>query len=242
MKRLGGRGKRIGDPGGAGRRRRLRRALLAGVLAAGTALVVHALWQPVKADLAQALLEDAWTRAQAGEPQPRPWPWADTWPVARLSIATGVAAAESGEDLDAGGASGSVVGGSGSLSLVVLAGAHGRTLAFGPGHLDGSARPGEEGNVVIAGHRDTHFRVLRDLEPGDELELEAPHGERRRYRVAAARVVRYDDTSALAPTADRLTLVTCWPFDALHPGGPLRYVVTAEAVAPIPATATSPTG
>lgn len=196
-------------PGGiaSSPRRRAALALAAAALVAalvGGGLVVHAAWIPLKAELAQALLERAWVRAEEGVDRPVPWPWADTWPVARLRLA-------------------------GGEPLVVLAGASGRTLAFGPGHLDGSARPGEGGNVVIAGHRDTHFRALRELEPGDRLELRAPDGTVRLYRVARAAVVHHTDATALAPTAaPRLTLVTCWPFDALHPGGPLRYVVVAE--------------
>ncbi len=184
----------------------------------GAALLVHGLWIPAKAALAQVLLERAWRRALAGETRPRPWPWADTWPIARLLLP---AEEPDGEPVD----------------LVVLAGASGRTLAFAPGHLDGSARPGEDGNVVLAGHRDTHFRALDRLAPGDEVVLEFPAAGaaasdpavRRRYRVAAARVADKSRTDLLADTAvPTLTLVTCWPFDAVVPGGPLRYVVSAR--------------
>ena len=186
--------------------RRRRRAGAALVAAAGAALLVHGLWIPAKAALAQVLLRDAWERAAAGEVRPRPWPWADTWPVARLGLP---------------GADG---------PLVVLAGASGRTLAFGPGHLDGSARPGAPGNVVLAGHRDTHFRALERLRPGDLVTLEPPAGPARRYRVVHAAVHDRRDTAPLAQDADdRLTLVTCWPFDAVAPGGPLRWVVVASA-------------
>lgn len=188
------------------RRRRAAVALAAALAVAGAAVVVHAAWIPVKARVAQVLLAVAWERAAEGTAQPRPWPWADTWPVARLTLPAGE-------------------------PLVVLAGASGRTLAFGPGHVDGTARPGETGNVVLGGHRDTHFRVLRDLAPGDELRLETPAGAVLRYRVTGSAVVHYTDTTPLAEgPGDRLTLVTCWPFDALHPGGPLRYVVAAEGV------------
>jgi sortase A len=198
---------------GSGRRRR--QATLAVVAAglAGAALVAQGLWIPAKAVLAQVLLERAWNRALAGEAHPRPWPWADTWPVARLILPPGKL-------------------GDRSRNLIVLAGASGRTLAFGPGHLDGSALPGDDGNVVLVGHRDTHFRALASLTFGDEVVLETlgPDGtpRRRRYRVAGAEVVDKSRTDLLAETArPTLTLVTCWPFDAVVPGGPLRYVVTA---------------
>ncbi|HMB55524.1 MAG TPA: class GN sortase [Thermoanaerobaculia bacterium] len=174
----------------------------------GLMLAVKAAWIPAKAQVAQVLLARAWSAAEAGEARPRPWPWADTWPVARLTLP-------------------------GGESLIVLAGASGRTLAFGPGHLDGTARPGDDGNVVVAGHRDTHFRPLAGLAPGEELVLESPGGDLRRYAVVAAEVVDEHDVRSLAPSDDdRLTLVTCWPFDAVEAGGPLRYVVTAVATVP----------
>ena len=182
------------------------RALVLLLAAAGLLLAARGLWIPAKAALAQVLLAGAWERAAAGEARPRPWPWADTWPVARLTLP-------------------------GRPPLVVLAGASGRTLAFAPGHVDGSAAPGERGNVVVAGHRDTHFRALAGLAVGDELVLEAPGGAPRRYRVTETAVVDHRDTRPLLPAAGpRLTLITCWPFDAVRPGGPLRWVVVAEGM------------
>ena len=61
-----------------------------------------------------------------------------------------------------------------------------------------------------------------------EFELEAPDGRRRRYRVARTEVRHARETEVLASTDDRLTLITCYPFDAVQVGGPLRFVVTAE--------------
>jgi sortase A len=83
---------------------------------------------------------------------------------------------------------------------------------------------------VVTGHRDTQFRFLKDLAPGDELGLVGPDGARHRYVVMDALVVDERDTSVLAETGEaRLTLVTCFPFDAVVPGGPLRYVVRAAS-------------
>jgi sortase A len=82
---------------------------------------------------------------------------------------------------------------------------------------------------VIGGHRDTHLAFLRDLEAGAEIVVERPDGSRRRYRVDETRVLDKRDVWVLeneGPT--RLTLITCYPFDALRAGGPLRYVVTAS--------------
>ena len=98
------------------------------------------------------------------------------------------------------------------LSAIVLNGSDARTLRRGPGHLENTALPGESGNVVIAGHRDSFFRSLRDVQFGDDIFLEAPQG-RFHYRVASLRVTNSHDVSVLEPTdAEVLTLITCYPF------------------------------
>jgi sortase A len=103
-------------------------------------------------------------------------------------------------------------------------------MAFGPGYIEGTALPGMPGNTAISGHRDTHFAMLKDLVVGDELWLETVSG-RALYRVASTEIVDKGDTRALDQHGpDRLTLVTCYPFDAIVPGGPLRYVVMADKV------------
>jgi sortase A len=164
----------------------------------------HAMWIEAKARLAQHLVRRAWAEEQAGGGDVRPWPWADTHPVARLVVP--------GQDVD----------------LLVLDGASGRTMAFGPGHMSGTPLPGEVGNAVVSGHRDTHFAFLRRLRAGDVLLVERRDGRRRRYVVSRALVVDRRDTWVVEETDDtRLTLVTCYPFDAIRPGGPLRYVVSA---------------
>ncbi len=190
---------------------------LAGLWFTGQGAWIHA-----KAMLAQVLLEDAWSETLvSGEPVP-PWPWADTWPVARLRVEIGEEAdAETGAQANAE---------ADTVDLIVLAGDSGRTLAFGPGHTSGSAAPGEPGTTVISGHRDTHFRFLERLRPGARLELTAPGGTTR-YRVSTTRVVDSRRFGLRDPgRGKRLVLVTCWPFDAISPGGPLRYVVEAEPI------------
>ncbi len=88
------------------------------------------------------------------------------------------------------------------------------------------------GNSVIGAHRDTHFAFLQWLEAGDELEVETPTGFVQVYKVTEREVVDKDDTWLLdsLPGETRLTLVTCYPFNAISAGGPLRYVVSAEKV------------
>jgi sortase A len=92
----------------------------------------------------------------------------------------------------------------------------------------GTPLPGTDGNVALAAHRDTHFRFLRDVQPGEELWLELPSGMVQRYQVQTLSVVDERDTRLLETPGSWLTLVTCYPFDALVPGGPLRYVVQAR--------------
>lgn len=191
--------------------RSLRAWLLLALSFLGGALAARGLWVPAKAALGQALLERAWHRLEAGDPDPRPWPWADTRPVARLELPRR------------------------GMELVVLEGASGQALAWGPGWVATSAPPGSAGHVVLAGHRDTSFRVLEHLEMGEPVVLESPVGPRV-YRVVESRVVHLRDTSVLAPSGSpRLTLITCWPFDALSAGGPWRWVVVAEPGPYLPA-------
>lgn len=175
------------------------------VLTAGAAFLGQGAWIFAKAQVAQVLLVRAWEATLAGERGVKPWPWADTWPVARLTVPR--------------------LG----VEEIVLAGGNGEAMAFGPGHLGTSAAPGSAGNVALAGHRDTHFRFLRDLQPGDEIVLEAADRRSSRYQVIATAVVDFRDRRPLAASLEpTLTLITCYPFDGLVPGGPQRYVVRAR--------------
>ncbi len=181
-------------------------AVVAVLLGVGLWHVGHGVWIPAKARLAQHLLHRAWARTLAGESEVKPWPWADTWPVARLRVP--------GHGVD----------------LIVLAGVSGRTLAFAPGHAPASAVPGEPGTAIVTGHRDTHFRFLEHVKPGDEVLLEVPGRPPSRFRVRQVSVVdsRTAVIASAAPSAG-LVLLTCYPFHALAPGGPLRYAVVADA-------------
>lgn len=187
--------------------RRVRLALAIALLALGGWQFGRGAWLQAKAWLAQVLIAQAWQRTLAGDARAKPWPWADTWPVARLSVP------------------------SLGIERYVLEGADGAALAFGPGHLRGTALPGEQGNSVIGGHRDTHLAFLRRLAPGAQIVVETRSGGRRRYAVRYTQVLdRYDIWATRQEGPARLTLVTCFPFDALRAGGTQRYVVWAYAV------------
>jgi sortase A len=180
-------------------------ALIALLGCAGLGFFGNGLYIFAKARLAQVLLHSAWMRTQSSGTPVKPWPWADTHPVARL-----IAPAQ---DAD----------------LLVLSGASGRSLAFGPGHLPGSVNPGDPGNSVIVAHRDTHFRFLQRVAAGDALLVEGQDGARRRFLVRRTYVADFRALNIPRDTpVPTLTLVTCFPFDAVNPGGPWRYVVVAE--------------
>jgi sortase A len=187
----------------------VRGALAAVLLLLGAWQAAEAVRIPAKAWLAQRLLERAWSATAAGGTPVQPWPWADTWPVARLRVP------------------------SAEVDLIVLDGASGPTLAFGPALAAGGARFGQRGASVVAGHRDTHFRFLRALRAGDAIEVEDAHGVTERFVVTSAEVADSRASSLRTDAVERaLVLVTCWPFDAVAPGGPLRYVVTAFPALP----------
>ncbi len=109
----------------------------------------------------------------------------------------------------------------------VVEGTSDQALRMGPGHMSTSAMPGRSGNVVVAGHRDTHFRVLKDIAVGDEIRLD----ERDKtfvYRIVETRVVSPRDTSVLRPGPRKtLTLVTCYPFTYIG-RAPKRFIVRAR--------------
>ena len=160
-----------------------------------------------KAQLAQYLLDDAWQKHLQDGQAHRPWPWADTSPVARLVFPQ--------QD----------------KKLVVLAGASGRNLAFGPAHMSASVQPGHTGVSVIGGHRDTHFSFLREVELGEQFLLQSRDGGLQWYQIVQIQVTDVRD-SEISLQADEpvLALVACYPFNALDSGGPLRYLVIAKRV------------
>ena len=183
------------------------RSFLALILAiAGAVLFGQGIYVHAKAMLAQVLLQRAFAETIATGHAVKPWPWADTWPEARITVAR--------------------IG----ASAIVLAGSSGQALAFGPGHVELTPDAGERGVAVYAAHRDTHFRFLRDIAIGDEIDVTRSDGRTFRYRADATSVVRFDQ-SGIDPLADGYALVlsTCWPFDALTPG-PQRYLLHATMI------------
>lgn len=176
------------------------------LLGAGLVLVGQGLWIPVKAAVAQVLLQRAFTESLRTGTAVKPWSWADTWPVARVAVPRL------------------------HRSIIVLHGSSGQALAFGPGHLERTAEPGEPGTAVFSAHRDTHFDFLGDVGIGDDIVVTRRDGTDRTFRVTHTTVERWD-SAQIDLSGRRLVLSTCWPLNAKVPG-PLRYLVHAEMLEP----------
>jgi sortase A len=191
----------------------MKRATVAAVLGAvlllpGSFLLARAGWVKAKGAVGEVLIHRALASTLKDGTPRSPWSWADMQPIARLTVPR--------------------LG----IERPVLSNASGSALAFGIGHIDGTAGPATAGNCVVAGHRDSWAAFLDDLRVADNIIVEAP-GRRAVYRVAGTSVVRFDDARVLRDEGDdRLTLVTCWPFRGwLH--SPWRYVVRARRVEPV---------
>ena len=184
-----------------------RRAVSALLLIGGLVLASQGLWIQAKAQLAQVLLQQAWQRTLADGQPHKPWPWADHWPVAQLSLPD--------------------QSGSGGNDIIVLEGDGGNVLAFAPGHNPRSGLLQDARTTIISAHRDTHFSNLGHLQDGQIITLQTAT-QHARYVIEHQRVIdsrQYD----LNIQADQgLLLVTCWPFNSLNSGGPMRYLVSAR--------------
>lgn len=174
-----------------------RKILAIFLFSAGMGFILAGSWIPLKAQLAQYLIHRAWEKSVPTNP----WPWADVQPIAELKIPRL------------------------NRSWYVMSDSSGEALAFGPG-LHGSQA--ESNTKIVAGHRDTHFSDLENVKTKDLL-LWQKHGDKTlRYRVDSTAIIDIRDGALQTDFDDQqLLLVTCYPFDASVPGGPLRYVVRA---------------
>lgn len=180
------------------------------VAIAGLMLVGKGFYLKTKAEVSQVLLKRSFEAHLHGATNVKPWPWAD------FSTEAEITAPRIGQ------------------TAIVLSGASGEALAFGPARLANTPAPGELGTSVIAAHRDTHFRWLKDVRPGDLLVITRKDGTNLTFRAGPGRIARWDESGINADAPGRnLALATCWPFDATEQG-PLRYIVQAELVSNAP--------
>lgn len=178
----------------------IRPLVICSLLAVGIWQIADATTIQAKARLGQLLMERAWDRSRERDEPVQPWPGSVSHPIARLQV----------PELE--------------VDHLVLDGADTPVLAWGPG-----MEIGPNGHRLIAAHRDTHFRFLEDLKLGAEVRLELASGAVENWRVVNQQIVDARRIGLdLAASGHQMTWVTCWPFDALQAGGPMRLLVTLD--------------
>jgi len=163
----------------------------------------------LKAELSQVLIAKAWNQLllDGNLTKAKPWSWADTYPIAKIT---------SKKD---------------NKTLYILESTSGEALAFGPGHYEGTALPAEDGDSVIAGHRDSHFSFLRDIKIGDLFSVQNYKNTNALYQVEEIKIVDSSrEKLKIDKNRNRLQLITCYPFNAIKAGGVLRYVLYAKRI------------
>jgi len=182
------------------------------LLITGSLLCLHASWLPVKALLSQQLISYSWHQTIELQQKIKPWPWADTYPIAELSF----------QRLN--------------KSIVVLNGGDPTTLAFSAGAIAPFNQASSTQPFVVAGHRDSHFSFLDEVFMKDIISLADKHGRSQLYQVEAIDIVDAS-TGELPILADdsSLVLITCYPFTNIRNAGNFsdndnneRYVITAK--------------
>ena len=173
----------------------------------GILILIKPLYFYSKGYVAQILLDHAWKRTvQTRSPQ-LAWPWAETHPVGKIYF----------PKMDE--------------FFTILDGTTTEALAFGPGLVEGTSYPGEAGNICIAGHRDSFFNNIQNLDIGDIIRIDYVDSQQL-FQIENTRVVQPEDTRWLAPSdSTLLTLITCYPFNYIG-DAPDRYIVRAGLVGP----------
>jgi sortase A len=179
------------------------------LLIIGCLLCIHGSWLPIKALLSEALISYSWHQTVELQQKNKPWPWADTYPIAELSFVRL------------------------NKNIVVLNGGDPTTLAFSAGAIAPFNQPMSTQPFVVAGHRDSHFSFLDEVYMNDIISLADKHGQSQLYQVEAIDIV--DASNGELPIlADdsSLVLITCYPFSSFgtdtSSNSNERYVITAK--------------
>lgn len=176
-----------------------------GAMLLAAAIILHSLWLPLKAWLSEQLIYHSWQQTKLQNKTVKPWPWADTVPIATLSI----------DRL--------------GHSIILLKGTDPTSLAFSAGAMHQYSTFDRHSPVVIAGHRDTHFSFIEEVKMKDIISLSDQYGRNHLYEVDELVVVDSDQSDLIIdPLSNDLVLITCYPFNALEAGGSLRYLVKAR--------------
>lgn len=175
------------------------------ILALG--LIAHSAWLPTKAWLSSQLISYSWHKSKQSTQQIMPWPWADTHPIAKMTIARL------------------------NKQLIILQGVDPTTLAFSAGAMHQYSHLTNSKPFVIAGHKDSHFSFLQELHMKDIISLTNKEGKNQLYQVEQMEIIDSEEQALQIIEQDpSLILITCYPFNPLVSGGSLRYVITAKLI------------
>ncbi|MBA6371661.1 class GN sortase [Colwellia sp. BRX8-4] len=183
----------------------MKKLIKTSLLIIGSLLCLQASWLPTKAWLSQQLINYSWHQTLALQQRIKPWPWADTYPIAELSF----------KRL--------------AKSLVILNGGDPTTLAFSAGAIAPFNQVSRAQPFVVAGHRDSHFSFLNEVDMKDIISLTDRYGQSQLYQVEAINIVDAS-TGQMPLLADdsSLILITCYPFNNSSSNSNERYVITAK--------------
>ena len=156
----------------------------------------------LKAQVAQILLNHAWQQSLKNGEGAQPWPSFDGKPIFKLEIVKH------------------------QISQIVLDGTSGQSLTFGPAFHKESFLPSSNKITAISSHRDSHGEYIKNLEIGDILKLQDLDKNWHTYKIEEFLIVNVKEAITINKR-NRLLLITCYPFDALLSGTPLRYIVSA---------------
>ncbi len=158
-----------------------------------------------KGYVAQILLDNAWNKTiDLSSPQ-LAWPWAETHPVGKIHFP------RLGQ------------------SFTILNNTSIESLAFGPGNVENTSVPGENGNICIAGHRDSFFNGIKNLKLSDVVRIESI-GKEQLFQINEINIVTPDEIEWLQNSDQSvLTLITCYPFEYIGEA-PKRYIIRAKLI------------
>ena len=159
----------------------------------------------IKAKVAQVLLQHAWHQTLKTGKKYQPWSSFDGVPIMRLIIPQH------------------------NINQIVLKGTSGQALAFGPSFHEESFLPQEKKITIISSHRDSHGVFIKKLQLGEEIKIQDADNHWHTYTIDDFFVINVQkEKIAMDSNEDRLLLITCYPFDAIRSGTPLRYIVSAK--------------
>ena len=176
------------------------------VLFLGVGLVINPIYFYTKGYLAQILLEKSWQNTKNKNCPQFAWSWAAVYPVGKIIFPTI------------------------KESHIILNNTTVEALAFGPGLVENTSLPGQSGNICIAGHRDSFFKNIRNLNADDPIKISGINTEQI-FKIKQFAIVYPENISWISSqTKGALTLITCYPFEFTG-NAPLRYIIRAELIA-----------